>query len=349
MSVYTDSKYLNLISSQLRNFAKKKDDLWNFSCPICGDSKKDLKKARGYVYRAPNHNALLYKCHNCNASTSFAVLLEKVNPTLYDEYCTEKFLNTGAGHRRFNSPTEPRKSRQYQETERQVAREATVPEAICVTDLDKDDPCRRYVASRMIPEKAQSRLYYVDNFAAFVSQLTNLYIDSKIPSDARLVIPFFDREGTLTMFQGRSLDPNCSDAMRYMTVKLHPEKEKLFGLERVKLSETVYVTEGPIDSLFLPNAVATADSALDRATHLFSNTVLVFDNEPRNRELCKTMQKAIERGATVVIWETTNRNKDINDMILKGRRSIESVMKEINKNTCSGLEAMLRFGDWRKV
>ena len=45
-----DSKYIGLISSRLQQFKRVKADLYNFRCPICGDSKKHKNKARGYIY-----------------------------------------------------------------------------------------------------------------------------------------------------------------------------------------------------------------------------------------------------------------------------------------------------------
>ena len=55
MSLSVESKYIRLLSHRLRNFKQKKDYVWNFSCPICGDSKKNLLKARGYVYSKGNN------------------------------------------------------------------------------------------------------------------------------------------------------------------------------------------------------------------------------------------------------------------------------------------------------
>jgi hypothetical protein len=50
--LYIDAKYAQILGSRLRNFKQKKDYLWNYSCPVCGDSSKNKLKARGYIYRA---------------------------------------------------------------------------------------------------------------------------------------------------------------------------------------------------------------------------------------------------------------------------------------------------------
>jgi len=60
---------LNLVSPKLSNFKQKTSDLYNFSCPFCGDSIKKKTKARGYIYK--KGNGYFYMCHNCSHSTTF--------------------------------------------------------------------------------------------------------------------------------------------------------------------------------------------------------------------------------------------------------------------------------------
>jgi hypothetical protein len=48
---FVDVKYINLISARFQKFKKIKNNLYNFRCPICGDSQKNKSKARGYLYQ----------------------------------------------------------------------------------------------------------------------------------------------------------------------------------------------------------------------------------------------------------------------------------------------------------
>ena len=92
-----DSKYVNLVSSRLQKFKRVKTNLYNFRCPICGDSKKHKNKARGYIY---SHKAdMNFKCHNCGASSSLSNFIKTLDPVLYKQYIFEKFKdrNTGKG------------------------------------------------------------------------------------------------------------------------------------------------------------------------------------------------------------------------------------------------------------
>ena len=60
-----DSKFIGLVSSRLQKFKKIKTDLYNFRCPICGDSQKNKSKTRGYLYSVKED--VNFMCHNCGA------------------------------------------------------------------------------------------------------------------------------------------------------------------------------------------------------------------------------------------------------------------------------------------
>jgi hypothetical protein len=74
----------------------------------------------------------------------------------------------------------------------------------------------------------------------------------------------------------------------------------------------------------------------------------VFDNEPRNKEINKQIEKTINHGRRIVIWPDSMRHKDINDMIIAGYTK-EQVQEIITDNTFCGAAAKLRFAEWRKI
>ncbi len=159
----------------------------------------------------------------------------------------------------------------------------------------------------------------------------------------RIIIPFRDKEGNLFGYQGRSLAPKAK--LRYITIMLDEEQPKIFGLDRIKDDKPVYIVEGPFDSTFLKNSVAMAGSDADVRTFGWSNYIWIFDNEPRNREIVNRISKVIDRGDKVVIWPRKIQQKDINDMVLAGH----NVQDVVDSNVYSGLEATLKFNDWKKV
>ena len=338
MSVFIDRTFLLRVSPKLQRFSQKKDDLYNFRCPLCGDSQKNKTKCRGYVYRKKND--YFYMCHNCGVSTTFYNFLDKVDPTLVKEYQLERYKNGETGNNNYTKPD-------FEEvkTEKPVFRKKLPLDAI--DSLPEEHFARQYVQNRKIPEKFFSQLYYAADFKEFVISM-GIEKDGLIDNDQRLIIPFYNEEKELIAFQGRALGES---KIRYITVKVVEDAPKLFGMDRINKDEMVYVTEGPIDSMFLENGVATADSHLEFVTKYLdkSKVTLVFDNEPRNKDICKQIDQAIENHCNVVIWPDMMENyKDINDMILNGF-SPDEIQDIISNYTFVNLRAKAEFINWKKV
>ena len=76
--------------------------------------------------------------------------------------------------------------------------------------------------------------------------------------------------------------------------------------------------------------------------------VLIYDNEPRNKDICKQIDKCIEEHYSVVIWPEYIEEKDINDMILNGF-SPDEIQDIISNNTFVNLRAKMEFINWKKV
>ena len=141
---------------------------------------------------------------------------------------------------------------------------------------------------------------------------------------------------------GRNLDKG---GLRYLTLMID-DVPKIYGLDRVDWNRTYNVVEGPIDSLFLDNAIAMAGADFSvRSLQNKSNAVVIYDNEPRNEAIVKKMQSAIEKGLSICIWPKSLPYKDINDMAMANIR-YDLI---IQQNTHSGLMADTLLKQWRKV
>ena len=333
MSVFIDRNFLAQISPQLQKFVKKKNDLYNFRCPICGDSQKNKTKSRGYVYRKKND--YFFMCHNCGASMSFFNFLKKVEPTLVESYQLERFKENS----NYNSP-EP----DFKEVKKKpvFVKKLDLPS---IDSLSDEHFAKQYVVGRKIPQEHHSNLYYAEDFKSFVESF-GLEKDLK-PDDKRLIIPFHDKEGNLTGFQGRALGES---KIRYITIKLLEDVPRMYGYNKVNPEEKILVVEGPIDSMFLKNAVAVASSSLESASEFLdkSNIVLLFDNEPRNKEIVKLMEHAIDNHFQIVIWPEFIQEKDINEMFLVGLDQ-EELHDIIEKFTFVNLRAKMEFINWKKT
>ena len=341
MSVFIDRSFLLQVSPKLKNFSKRQDDLYNFRCPICGDSQKNKSKSRGYIYR--RQNDYFYMCHNCHVSISFYNFLKQVDPNLLERYTLERFKNTA---NTYTKTTEP--SFEEAKVKPIFAKRLSIPS---ISSLPDDHFAKKYVQDRKLPEESFQHLYYAEDFKAFVLsfKIEKYNEDNKKLRDneKRLIIPFYDKEGNLFAFQGRALDDS---KIRYITIRLDEDAPKVFGLNRINEEEKIYVVEGPLDSLFIPNCVAVASSALETAAEYFdkSKLVLVFDNEPRNKEILKLIDQAIDNHFNVVIWPEMFKEKDINEMILNGFDK-EEIYDIIQENTFVNLRAKMEFINWKRM
>ena len=338
--LYIDAKFIGQVSYKLRNFKKKADYYWNFSCPFCGDSKKNPLKARGYVFK--HEQRLVYKCHNCGVGTNVGNLIKHLDPIVYNEYTLENYKEGVSKH----SGHQADLGKLFIETQDEPLLYDTILGKLARVDLmDDTHPAKQYVMDRLIPKDKWNLFYFAPKFKTWSNsikyQFTNL--DNDTP---RLVIPFFNSHGKCFMYQGRAFG---NEMPKYISIKLDDKEEKVFGMDRLDYSKRVYVVEGPIDSIFVPNSVAIGGAGFDIpfTQAIKTNATLIMDNEPRSKEICKYIQKLIDQNYSVCLWPETIQEKDINEMILAGR-SIESIMEIINTNTFHGMEAKVKFIEWRK-
>ncbi len=320
-----DSKYIGLVSSQLQKFKRVKANLYNFRCPLCGDSQKHKNKARGYFYQVKTNTN--YKCHNCGASLSFNNFLKQIDTTLHKQYVMEKFKEGHAGGRNF-VVDEPK----FEFKKPIFKKKLNLPKA-------SDVPiAREYLERRRLNP---SKFYFAQKFQEWVNTQKQTF-SNIVKDECRIIIPMYDTNSELIGFQGRSLAPN---SVKYITVMINEEAPKIYGLDQIKTTKPIYIVEGPFDSTLVENSVAMCGSDIDIRTFGWSDYIWVFDNEPRNREIVNRISKTIDRGDKVVIWPPNIEQKDVNDMILRGH----NVMNVLESNTYSGLKAKIKFNYWKKI
>jgi transcription elongation factor Elf1 len=320
---FVDVKYINLISSRLQKFKKVKNNLYNFRCPLCGDSQKNKNKARGYLYQVKNNTN--FKCHNCGANISFNNFLKQLDLTIHKQYIFEKFKEGNTG-RNFTAE-EPK----FHFESPKFKSKLDLPKA------SENPDAKLYLENRKLnPDK----FYYSDKFKEWTNSLQPIF-DSVEHDEPRIIIPLF-YQNTLVGFQGRALG---FSKIKYITIMLDNDAPKIYGLDEVKKDQTVYITEGPFDSTFISNAIALCGADGDVSKWSISDCVWIYDNEPRNAEIHRRIEHCISNGEKVVIWPSSIKEKDINEMILSGL-DIQSV---IESNTYYGLEAKLKFTTWKKI
>lgn len=332
MSQWLEEKYIALVSPQLSHFRKQSRHTFTFRCDFCGDSKRKANKTRGYLFL--HHNHYFYKCHNCNVSMSLRTFLRQQAPELYREYQLDVLRQERPVISTNITPLPVTPA---------VATPITLPS---IASLPEEHIAVQYCRGRGLPVAALDHLYFSDTWTTWLKELSWSYA---LPEDhgPRLILPWFNRQHELLGAQARRIDAT-GNAARYITVKREGCEDKIYGWDRVEWHKPIYVVEGPLDSWFLPNAVASMDSDLlrlhDKYLHTYTATY-VWDNEPRNEAIVKNMSRAIKAGLSVVIWPQGLQEKDLNDMAHAGH----SVVDIVQQYTFQGLRAELEYQQWIRL
>ena len=318
-----DSKFIGLVSSRLQKFKKIKTDLYNFRCPICGDSQKNKSKTRGYLYSVKAD--VNFRCHNCGASMTLSNFLKVIDPVIHKQYVFERFKDghTGRGtvveDPKFNFETPI-----FKKTI-DLPRASEIPIA------------KKYLEKRKLDA---TKFYFAEKFQQWVNSHKQTF-DTIHRDESRIIIPLYYKKD-LVGVQGRSLGPN---SVKYITTIFYDEAPKIYGLDDIRTRDSVYITEGPFDSTFLRNSIAMCGADGDVGKWGVSTPVWVYDNEPRSKEITTRISNTIAKGESVVIWPNQIKEKDINDMVLAGH-DVQSI---VESNIYKGLEANLKFNTWKRI
>lgn len=371
MTIFHDVTFATRLSSRLRNFKNKGNNTFNFSCPLCGDSQKSTRKARGYLFPGTKQhgNSLFFKCYNCNESMPFEKFLARVDTSLCQEYKLDRYKDGTANSVIMTDSEIPKKASPNALKDKWDF--GSVFEKI--ENLPRNHFAYEYLLKRQIPQDIiKSEMYYTSDFKGALERISEKMdlslsentISKMRPNDERIIIPFTDMKGNITGFQGRSLDPK--NLVRYITIKLDPYAPKVYGLSRLDTTkENIYVFEGPFDSMFIPNSVAVMDADLTNVSALLPDIikgkfVLVFDNEPRNPAIVSGMLKAIKNKFRIVIFSPNpgseyEKNKDVNDIVVKGKiapSELHNTLDTLTYSSRSAGEAMIaeiHFNQWKKI
>jgi hypothetical protein len=336
MELWIQEKYILLLSNRLEKFKRISPNVFNFRCPLCGDSENNKHRARGYFYKRDSD--YFFHCHNCNRNRKFPTFLKQIEPELYYEMVTEQY-------REYKSPN----------LIEELTKLEKKGDVNCLNDLQKisqlpfEHSAYQFLLKRKISKEKYNDLYYCEDFLEFVNKQIPKKLTSNKHRIPRIIIPFYTKNGELFGFQGRAID--AKEEIRYISIILDESKPKAYNLNNINFNEKYYIVEGPFDSMFLPNCMAACGSDVLSVLNSIgcpkSNGVIVFDNEPRNNDITGNIENAINCGWKVCIWPKFWEYKDINDAI-KADASMNDIQYLIDDNTFQGSEAKLKLAMWRK-
>lgn len=338
MTLQTDHRFVGMVSPMLAQFKRKTTRLYNFRCVFCGDSKKNIFKARGYLFELKG--SLVYKCHNCATACSLYKLLEHLNPTLARAYMLETFGERGSREKNALIETIPNN-----DPDSAIAYPVAIDLGLpTISELSDEHRARQYLLDRKIPESRFDDLFYARNMKD-LEALNPLYKD-RLVADERIVIPFRDENYQIVGVTGRAMGHS---SLRYCTIRIPGDKPLVYGLSLIDFTKHIWVVEGQFDSMNVENSVAPGGTDLARALAFLpeEQTTLVFDNQPRNKQIVKRVEYYCKQDRSLVIWPSTWAYKDINNAVVAGLTTDE-VMEILKRNTYRGPALKLAIRDWKK-
>lgn len=272
----------------------------------------------------------VFHCHNCGLTKTLKNFLYNIDSLIYSEYKREtsfkKFKNDEPIKIKKNTPN--------------MSTENIVP----VNILDKNHECIKYIQNRLIPEDSWDKLFWCQDFSSLVKEMFGSKYEGRDFPTKGLLFKIHAIDGVFPSIVGvqlRSIDPNCHKSKRFITC-MEDNWSTAFGYEG---HEPKYVVEGPIDSLFLDDCIASINSSLWRVK--FPNAVYINDCEPRNPQIVKQVKKCIDLGYKVVLLPEMYSGLDINDIIKKFGYSKKELTDLIDSHTYQGLTAKMKFSSWK--
>jgi hypothetical protein len=352
---------------------KLSNTLYNARCPVCGDSKKDKSKKRFYIYQKngstrslDDSTILKCYCHNCSASNNItngvwiSTFVRELYPSIYERYRTE-LIEANNSSNNVKYVNKILKTPQIDATSYGIASimrnniinlSFDYPKTILdmtrldiVLDINPSHNIVKYTLNRKLPISQFKRLYVTNEFKRSMSKIKIFKnrVKKLYDNTQALIMPMF-KNNKIIGFQARFL----SDSFRFLTL-MNPNEEKFFGLEKLDCNIPHYTLEAPLDSLHVNNSIATLDSNLNKSSIIDNDFILVFDNQPRSREICKAMKNVISENKKIVIFDHGNHYKDINDMVKFGFIDNDNVNSYLERNTYQGDQALDKFYEWKKI
>jgi len=247
-------------------------DKYNFRCNVCGDSKKNKTKKRGYILK--NRNPWVFYCQNCQASMSVTRWLKSYFPEYWKEYLTLSCRSNTT-----EKPQHPAMPEVIYNEKKDL--KTFVPILKGNSDMFKTaiDLCQ----NRLISENIWKH-WYISEEGYFKN---------------RLIITYLDDKGKIYNYQGRALVKGLEP--KYNS-RIGTTWNKIYNYYNANKDMPVMITEGVIDSLFLENSIAVSGlrKVFDPKVFEFKKRYYLLDSD---EDAQKKNIQLLEHGEFVFRWK----------------------------------------------
>lgn len=314
---------------------------FQFRCIKCGDSKKSKYKKRGWViFRG---DLATYMCFNCNCKPqSFKNFVKEYEPQLFDTYFKNRNVkniltkNNGSGAELLTSFT-----KEYKNVK--DVSEDILPSSFKLMQRNVKGILKKELqreAIEMVKRRKIPKEFYKDFLVCYG------YVNDDLTGfKNRLIIPFYDKNKKMYCFQGRTL----GDSMpKYLT--WNDDNIKIFNFYHVDPKKPVWIFEGPVDAMFIPNSIATCGQISPDSEQFklikkrFPNRIWAFDNQQCDVTGRQRSISFAEHNEKIFIWpKKWSVEKDMNEIILNKKLTSEKICSIMFDCVYKGKSAILNL------
>lgn len=316
----------------------KYNNTYSACCPICREGNSWGKKKR--LYYLIDKDAIC--CHNCGWYSKPLKWVMEVSGKTYEEV-----LNDAGSVDITDSIQHEYKQQAPMET-------PSLPED-SINIFDSTQIQYYYQRSKII--RATVRFVTERMLHVAVNRPKALYVSmsDKVHGD-RLCIPFYDN-GKIVHYQTRTIiDTPEKPRPKYLS-KLNSEKT-IFNIDNVDTTHGgIYITEGPIDAMFIQNGVGVAGIQENRSATCLTNKqidqlkryplhkkIWCLDSQHLDRASMEKSKGLLDAGKSVFIWpnDIGTKYKDFNEMCIDTKTN-KIPIDIIQQNTYTGRRGLLKL------
>jgi len=323
-------RYIEMAASQMPGAILKGDEI-QLKCNVDGCDDHNNKR-RGYLIWYHDKDMVYYKCFNygdCSAAGEGNAIggkrwLRTYHPAFYKQYITEILSSnnkSGVSADDLSKKKVILKKKISDEEKVLLAEEKSYVKHFKPL-TNTTDPlvikAKEFITRRMIPEK------YAKDF--FVCTDGKYY--------GRIIIPFYGRKNEILYYQARDL---VGREPKYLNRKLGKDKA-LFQGDLIDKKKPVVVLEGPIDAMFIENAVATMGVSIKKDVQKKLNKMnchYLLDNDTAGFLLSI---KLLKQGKPIFLWKKfikdyklPDKCKDINDTYIYLNKKQQFTFEELSE------------------
>mgnify|MGYP003629552799 FL=1 len=307
---------------------------YNGCCPICKEGNSWGKKKR--FYYIPDKE--LAYCHNCGYSKkALTFITEVTNKSLHEIINEVKEFDIEILP--IEEPKEVKK----------VIDKSLPEDCINLSDISQIEYYKDNTVVKTALQLIKDR-----KLNKGINKPKTFYLSLKdVVHKNRLILPFYDENDDIIFYQSRGLTKkDLFERPKYLS-KVGAERS-LYGMQNINSNlDNVFIFEGPIDSYFVENGLATC-GITERSDKMFTSLqkeqinklnlyekIYVLDNQYCDKAALSKSIILADNNEKVFIWpKELKRFKDFNDICVAGNK--DKIKPEfILKNTHSGLKAKL--------